>query len=101
MMEGCPLKFRIIELFCENDALWNYEIIKQMQKEYGMENDYGRDVLNYDLIEVMASGFITVVDMKEDDDGIYKKGALLTQYEITSVGRNEYEEIKKGVKLRR
>ncbi|MCL2509826.1 MAG: hypothetical protein FWF07_01955 [Methanomassiliicoccaceae archaeon] len=101
MMEGCPLKFRLIELFGERGTLWNYEIVKQVQIEYGMENDYGRDVLNYDLIEIMASGFIAVTDMKEDDEGIFKKGALLTQYEITSLGRLECEEIMKKAILRR
>lgn len=100
-MEGCPLKFRLLELFDEAGTLWNYDVVKQTQKEYGMEDDYGRDVLNYNLIEVLASGFIAVVDMKEDEEGDYKKGALLTQYEITSIGRSQYETIKKGVKLRR
>jgi hypothetical protein len=101
MMEGLPLKFRLLEVYDEKGTAWNYEVIGQVKKEYaGMDNNYGRDVLNYVLIEMMASGFIEVLDMKEDEEGIYKKGALLTQYGLTDLGRKQFEEIKKKAKLR-
>ena len=101
MMEGCPLKFRLIELFNETGTFWNYEVIKLMQEEYGMNSNYGKHVLNYNLIEMSASGFIGIIDMKEDTEGLYKKGSLLSQYEVTDIGRNMYEELKRKVKLPR
>lgn len=101
MMEGLPVKFRFLELFVEAEKAWNSDVIPIMQKEYGMENTYGRDVLNYALIEMSASGFIKPVFMKEDEDGTYKKGAPLTQYEITDIGRKQFDDLKKGVKLQK
>jgi hypothetical protein len=40
-----------------------------------------------DLIELAAVSFIKEVDLKVDDEGVYKKGFLLHKYVITEDGK--------------
>ncbi len=102
-MEGMPVKFRFLELYseAENGEAWNYEIIDVMKNEYDdFKDDYGRNVLNYALIEMAASGFIRALDMKEDVEGIFRKGSILTLYRITNIGLEQLDDLKKGLKPR-
>jgi hypothetical protein len=97
MMEGRPIKFRLLELFSEGEA-WNYEIITVMQKEYEMTDKYGADSLNFDIIEICTAGFLIRTETKIDEEGIYREGSLLIKYKITVLGMNQLETIKKNVR---
>lgn len=101
MMEGRPFKFRILEILNDQGPMWNSEIIKQLQDEYNMPTDYNRDCLNFDLIEVAASGMICESEAKIDEEGTYRKDALLTKYRITSIGVDQLNELKSKVKPRK
>jgi len=57
-----------------------------------MPSAYGRDCLNFDLIELAAGGMLVETDVKLDD-GTYKAGALLHKYRITDYGRRKAKEI--------
>lgn len=92
-MEGRPIKFRMLEVLHENKTMWSYDVVRMLQPEYEMEDDYGRDSLNYDLIELAAAGFIKSVDLSVDEDGSFRKGALLSKYTITSLGEAQFEEL--------
>ncbi len=81
-----PIKFRILQLFKDGEPHWNNEIVTQLQAEYDMAGDYGRDSINFDIIEVAAGGMIKEIEVMIDADGIYKKGALLHRYEVTPFG---------------
>jgi hypothetical protein len=81
-----PIKFRILELFMDGQDHWNSEIVKTIMKEYGISSNFGRDSINFDLIELAAGGMIKEIDVKLDD-GTYKKDALLHKYVITDFGR--------------
>jgi len=97
MMEGRPMKFRLLELFSEGEA-WNYEIIPIMQEEYRMTDKYGADCINFDIIEICTAGFLVRTDTKIDEDGAaYRKGALLIRYKMTVLGMNQLETIKKNL----
>lgn len=98
MMENRPTKFRFLELFHENKTMWSYDAVKQLQSEYKMEDNYGRDSLNYDLIELAAAGFLKSVDGSIDEEGSFRKGALLTKYNITALGENQFEELCKNIR---
>jgi hypothetical protein len=82
-----PIKFRILEICSDGQEHWNSEIVQQIQKEYNMMNDYGRDSINFDIIELVSGGMLSGVDEKIDEDGSYKKGALLHKYVITDFGK--------------
>jgi hypothetical protein len=82
-----PIKFRILELFLDGKEHWNYEIVSKIQKEYGMSSAYGRDSINFDVIELASGGMLKDLDQKVDEEGIYKKGFLLHKYVITDFGR--------------
>ena len=58
MMEGQPIKFRILELFEEKGPMWTDEIVPILQDEYHMKGDYGRDMANFDLIELVSAGLL-------------------------------------------
>ena len=83
-----PIKFRILELLLDGNEYWNYEIVSKIQKEYGMNSDYGRDSINFDIIELASGGMLKDLEQKVDADGIYKKDFLLHKYVITDFGRS-------------
>lgn len=82
-----PIKFRILELFLDGKEYWNYEIVSKIQEEYSMQGDYGRDSINFDIIELASGGMLKDVEQKVDEVGIYKKGFLLHRYMITDFGK--------------
>ena len=82
-----PIKFRILELCNEEEGKWNYEIVPQIQKEYNLMGDFQRDSINFDIIELASGGLLQDVEVKVDEDGIYKKGFLLHKYNITEFGQ--------------
>ncbi|MDI3539849.1 MAG: hypothetical protein PWQ52_972 [Methanolobus sp.] len=82
-----PIKFRILELCNKSEGAWNYEIVKQIQKEYNLKGDFQRDSINFDLIELASGGLLKDVEVKVDEEGIYKKGFLLHKYVITDFGK--------------
>lgn len=87
MGENRPIKFRILELFLDGKEHWNYEIVPEIQEEYGMKSDFQRDSINFDIIELASGGMLKDVEQKVDDNGIYKKGFLMHKYMITDFGR--------------
>ncbi len=82
-----PIKFRILELLLDGKEYWNYEIVSKIQKEYGMNSNYGRDSINFDIIELASGGMLKDVEQKVDEEEIYKKGFLLHKYVITDFGK--------------
>jgi hypothetical protein len=82
-----PIKFRILELLLDGKEHWNYEIVSKIQKEYSMDSAYGRDSINFDIIELASGGMLKDIEQKVDEDGIYKKGFLLHRYVITDFGK--------------
>jgi hypothetical protein len=82
-----PIKFRLLELFSDEKEHWNNEIVVQMQKEYGMNSNFGRDSINFDILELASGGMLRAVESKVDEDGVYKKGFLLHKYVITDFGK--------------
>ncbi len=94
MMENTPLKFRLLEYIEANPDQWNDQIVPQIQSEYNMNSDHGRNMINYDLIELVSAGLIREEETKIDEDGHYKKDALLTQYAITNLGRSYLDDLR-------
>lgn len=86
-MGNRPIKFRILELFLDEQEHWNYEIVSKIQQEYNMNSNYGRDSINFDIIELASGGMLKDVEQRVDDEGIYKKDFLLHKYVITDFGK--------------
>jgi hypothetical protein len=94
MMEGRPIKFRLLEIINEGE-IWSHEAIKKIQSEYasmGPANHF-RDMINFDLMELATSGFIVTVDSKIDVDGVFRQDALLTKYKMSQIGKNQYQSL--------
>ncbi len=98
MMEGQPIKFRLMEILDENGAMWTNEIVPIVQKEYNMNSNHGRDMINYDLVEMVSAGFACEGESVLDEEGVYKQGHLLTQYTLTKLGKSMLEELKTKVR---
>jgi len=98
MMEGHPYKFRILELLEINGSMWNSDMVRILQEEYKMPSSYHRDCLNFDIIEVAASGMIAEEDAMIDVDGSFKSGGLLTKYHITPIGIDLLNELKTKIR---
>jgi len=101
MMEGRPFKFRILEILEAEGAMWNKDLVRQLQEEYNMPSDYYRDCLNFDLIEVSASGMACEVDSAIDEEGTYKKDGLLIKYRITQLGIDQLNDLRSKVRPRK
>jgi hypothetical protein len=101
MMEGRPYKFRILEILDAEGPMWNDDLVRKLQSEYGMPSDYNRDCLNFDLIEVAASGMMCEMDAKIDHEGSFRKDCLLTKYKITPIGLDLLNELRSKVMPRR
>jgi hypothetical protein len=86
-MANRPIKFRILELCNIEGGKWNYEIVQQIQKEYGLKSNFQRDSINFDIIELASGGMLKDVEVKVDSTGIYKKDFLLHKYVITDFGK--------------
>lgn len=86
-MDKGPIKFRILELYSDEQSHWNSEVVKKVQDEYAMKGSYGRDSINWNIIELAAGGMLKEIDVKVDDEGEYKTGALLHKYIITDFGK--------------
>ncbi len=87
MVGESPIKFRILELYLDGKEHWHSEVVHQIQKEYNMNSDYGRDSINFDIIELVSGGMLSSVESKVDETGEYKKGFLMHKYVITDFGR--------------
>lgn len=87
MVGDIPLKFRILEIFNDSQPHWNYEVVKQIQKEYNAMGDYQRDSINFDIIELASGGMLKEIETEIDKKGIYKKDFLLHEYIITDLGK--------------
>lgn len=90
-MVGRPVKFRILEYLYENGTTWNYKLIPDIMAEYGMKGDLERDNMNYDLIEMAASGFINPEQTIIDTEGVFRKDRPIFEYSLTNLGREQYE----------
>ena len=96
MMEGQPIKFRILEVL-EERPMWIQDIVRRIQTEYSMKSDYGRAMINYDVVELVSAGMVKEGECKIDEEGIFKKDHLLTCYSLTSFGATTLDDLKAKV----
>lgn len=94
-----PIKFRVLEILSDGKSQWNSDIIRQLQSEYSdLKGDYGRDSANFDMIELASNGLIMSVELKVDEEGVYKKDYLMHKYVLTEFGKErcKYAGVYKG-----
>ncbi len=98
MMEGTPVKFRILE-FLENGPKRTDEICFALCKEYpGYDTDYGRAKIKFDCIELASAGIINEGEAVIDEEGKLQKGKLLIMYSISGLGKEYLSYLKETVK---
>jgi len=100
MMEGRPIKFRLLEIFNEGEK-WNYEVIPQVQEEYRMNTKYDADSINFDIIEICTAGFLVKTEIMIDEEGKYRVGSLLIKYKISQLGRDQFETLARNLSKRK
>lgn len=88
-MSEKPTKIRLLEIFNDGREHWNYEIVAQILEEYGLTGNYNRDLINFDLIELVSGGMLADVEQRVDTEGIYKQNFLLHKYVITDFGKEK------------
>lgn len=98
MIINAPIKFRLMELFEEEGPMWNYEVILRVMEEYNMHSQYQQQMVNYDLIEMVSAGFLTEEESVVDTEGRFHKDHLLMRYQITNLGIETVDGLKKKVK---
>lgn len=99
MMQGCPVKFRILEYLEDGPKMTN-EIADALAKEYtGYDNPYGKAMIKYDCNELVSAGILKEGKIVLDEEGIFQKGKLLVEYSLTNLGIEYLEGLKKTVKV--
>jgi len=79
----------MLEIFKDGQSHWNYDVVFQILKEYSIEGDYNRDVINFNLIELASGGMLSEVEQKVDTEGVYKKNFLVRKYVISDLGKEK------------
>ena len=98
MMEGTPIKFRILE-FLEDGPKRTEVICEALCKEYpGHDNDYGKAKIKYDCIELASAGILNEDDFVVDEEGIFQQGKLLITYSLSGLGKEYLQYLKDTVK---
>ena len=97
MMEGTPIKFRILE-FLEDGPKRTDEICIPLAKEYNEDIPYGRGKIKFDCIELASAGIITEGAAVVDEEGILDKGKLLVMYSLSSLGKDYLQYLKNTVR---
>lgn len=89
MAKNHPFKFTILEMMYDGKERWNKDLVQAIQKEYGEPSNYSRDTINFDIIELAAGGMLKEIGAAVDEDGSYKKDAVLHKYVITPYGKEK------------
>lgn len=87
-----------MEILDENGPMWTQEIVPLVQDEYNMNSVHGGNMINYDLVEMVSAGFLDEGESVIDEEGIFKKGHLVTKYTLTPLGKSMLEELKTKIK---
>lgn len=96
-MKNTPLKFRIMELVMTDGPIWTQDIVKAISEEYNMATVHGKNMINFDVVEMVSAGFLSEGESEIDESGVFRTGALLTKYSITPLGVSTVEELRKKV----
>ena len=78
-----PLRFRVLHYASENDAFGCYDLLRDLEKEYGTEGQFKKGMMTLHLDSLRAVGMLEVANV---DFG--QNNELLIQYNITDYGRS-------------
>lgn len=78
-----PMRFRILTLMADNEALSNEEVFKALKKEYGNEGQYKKSTVMLHLHSMQAAGLLCEADVLLDDNG-----ELIETFKITDFGKS-------------
>lgn len=97
------MKFFLLEILEASGAegMWTDEIVAKTSEVYNMRTEYQKDMINYDIIELVSAGLLVEGESRFDEEGSFKKGHILTHYTITPLGRTYYEDLVKKVTPRK
>lgn len=102
MMEHCPMKFYLLEIMNGSEnGMWTDEIVAKASEVFDMKTEYQKDMINYDVIELVSAGLLNEGESKFDEDGRFKKDHILTHYTITPLGRSYYQDLVEKVSPRK
>lgn len=98
MMEDCPVKFRILELLEESRMRTDKIVDTICRERKGYDNDYGKAMIKYDVIELVSAGLVNENESVVDEAGEFQQGKLLTDYSITPLGVSYIDDLKTKVR---
>ena len=81
------IKGRIIQVLNERGAMWDYEIVELLMKEYNQISEIERGYDRIALIELASNGLLEVVDLAIDVKNIFGKSKLLYKYKLSEFGK--------------
>lgn len=88
-----PLRFRILYLLSQHDALTENEVMDALRDEYGNEGQFKLANIESHLMSMKAVGMLEVVDVNLNDNG-----KLVQQYRITAYGKSRLKYLPQGWK---
>lgn len=88
-----PMRFRILRLIYENEALTDTEVVEELKAECGNEGQHKESAIRLHLLAMTAVGLIEVADISLDE-----RGRLREVYKITDHGLGRIKYLPKGQK---
>lgn len=91
-MPKIHIKGRILQIIHEHTnerpdkGIWDYEIAKQILKEYGLSGAYALGNVRVTLTDLFSGALIETIEEKLDQGEYFSKGKLLFKYSLTSFG---------------
>ncbi|MBA9027151.1 MULTISPECIES: hypothetical protein [Bacillaceae] len=93
-MPKIHIKGRILQIIREHTkerpdkGIWDYEIAKQILKEYGLAGAYALGNVRVTLTDLFSGALIETIDEKIDKGEHFSEGKLLFKYSLTSFGED-------------
>jgi hypothetical protein len=78
-----PMRFRIMHLVSQHDAITDREVMEELRDEYGDEGQYTKSKIDTHLMSLRAVGILENVGVSLDEND-----NLVQQFAITDYGRN-------------
>lgn len=88
-----PLRFRILHLLSQHDALTVREVMDALRDEYGNDGQFKPAIIEGHLMSMKAVGLLEIADVDLDDNG-----KLVQHYRITDYGKSRLKYLPQGWK---
>lgn len=75
-----------------NKGIWDYDIARQILKEYGLSGSYAMGNVRLTLTDLSSGALIEIVEEKLDNGEHFGEGKILFKFALTDFGKERMQE---------